>query len=752
MLYEQKGGNHLSFGETEGACVSQIWRTLFPWLDSAVELSTKRGADETSELQLKEAANSVAEIVLNNHMNTPLRNLMPALNEEEEIPWKHLGARGKNILLRHGIPSLPALLDWTPRDIMDLPAVGHGTMKTMLTALATYSWECAAHTKTASTLPDHGLSGALLNLREVKMPDDQPLETTSALHIALDDLRTLARWQVISGADTSPILSADYSTQDPEHVHRARQRLLSLTADTLVDTQVERPAAYLESFLTMMDERETSILRERTFADRPLTLDALGHQLGVTRERVRQIEKKAELKLSKPLDSTPIGDLAAAIRTRINKVCSLNYLLATFPALNEPVPSAGQSVWRLVDRLDDTFEILDGWAAVPSVDAVREQTRSIDDSEFEIFGVSDLSQVAFALALPEDKRGDELRAWLDYCGCEMFENYVSSRQLPIPDWADLILRSFGSPLSIEEIAERMPVDRAVTSIRNALAEDDRFVRADRDRFALTLWGGPNYTGIRDAIEMAIDLSGGSTDLEALVQNLTTQFTVAASSVRAYAQAHPFESTGGKVRRRDGKEVFAANPSGSKRLYRVEDGWALRIKITRDHARGSGSVLPNALAVLIGLSPGDTLGILSIDGTQSVYWTGIQPSLGSIRRLLEPSRLSEGEWAFAIFADKGWFSLIPLRTADQGGIDQALALAGSPWQNAGKARAALALALSLPMASSWPSIIGAAQNRGDNDLADAIIADPELSFSRTEFNEGRTVHHSEGSVEEILRLL
>jgi len=234
--------------------------------------------------------------------------------------------------------------------------------------------------------------------------------------------------------------------------------------------------------------------------------------------------------------------------------------------------------------------------------------------------------------------------------------------------------------------------------------------------------------------------------------LTTQFTVADSSVRAYAQAHPFETQQGKVRRRETHAVPAANPSSTRRLYRLDQGWALRLQLTEDHARGSGSVIPTALAVIVGLSPGDSLSIPSPDGTQSVYWTGIQPSLGSIRRLLDDFGPSDGGWAFAVFDDSGWFSLAPVCTGGRTGLALALALVGMPEADVADPRVALARALSLPTTSSWSSIISAARNRGEDDLAEAILADPDVDAAAISHSGRVTPPPSGSTVDEILDLL
>jgi len=50
--------------------------------------------------------------------------------------------------------------------------------------------------------------------------------------------------------------------------------------------------AHVEEFSKSLDERERIILRDRLIADEPVTLQEIGDRFSLTRERVRQIEKK----------------------------------------------------------------------------------------------------------------------------------------------------------------------------------------------------------------------------------------------------------------------------------------------------------------------------------------------------------------------------------------------------------------------------------------------------------------------------
>jgi RNA polymerase primary sigma factor len=83
---------------------------------------------------------------------------------------------------------------------------------------------------------------------------------------------------------------------------------------TLIDDNCKAPETGLaamedlhqvQELLRKMDEREAAVLRLRYGLEggQPLTLNEIGERLGLTRERIRQIEKDALIKLREQLEA-----------------------------------------------------------------------------------------------------------------------------------------------------------------------------------------------------------------------------------------------------------------------------------------------------------------------------------------------------------------------------------------------------------------------------------------------------------------
>lgn len=72
----------------------------------------------------------------------------------------------------------------------------------------------------------------------------------------------------------------------------------------------DRRTAWLNEALTELSERERRIVRERRLAEDAATLEALGNRLGISKERVRQIESRAIEKLRASLTKRHVENAA----------------------------------------------------------------------------------------------------------------------------------------------------------------------------------------------------------------------------------------------------------------------------------------------------------------------------------------------------------------------------------------------------------------------------------------------------------
>lgn len=372
-----------------------------------------------------------------------------------------------------------------------------------------------------------------------------------------------------------------------------------------------------------------------------------------------------------------------------------------------------------MDRLDNGYEILDGWFARPRMAAAQGQTRAAISAAPSSDNVLTVDEALDAVGLDAAAR-PWFPDWLAVCGMSMFEGHVLVRNQPQGDRAVAVLAVLATPLTSDEIAEHLDPKPAVSSLRNALAVDDRVQRVDRYKWGLPAWGQPEYGGIRAAIATLLDEAGGEMAVAEVVQRIAGQFSVSPSSVLAYASSPPFQALGGVVRHATGPTEVRKQPEQTRRLFRREDSWVLRTQITKDHLRGSGFPVPIAIATITDLEYGDTCLIPSPIGEQVVVWTSTQVAFGTIRRLLDDRGIEEGAEVFLVLGDDDWFDIevVPLLTGDP--LHDAQVLAGQvPSSDETEVVRLLGRAVGLPPRALPASMADWFRDRGYNDIADLL---------------------------------
>jgi RNA polymerase sigma-32 factor len=80
------------------------------------------------------------------------------------------------------------------------------------------------------------------------------------------------------------------------------------TVEGIIDS--ERRSAWLAKAFRVLTDREKRIIASRRLAEESATLEELGDELGISKERVRQIENRALEKLRKALTTEEFGTAA----------------------------------------------------------------------------------------------------------------------------------------------------------------------------------------------------------------------------------------------------------------------------------------------------------------------------------------------------------------------------------------------------------------------------------------------------------
>lgn len=158
-----------------------------------------------------------------------------------------------------------------------------------------------------------------------------------------------AKWSVLSALDTESFIEAHRSKYDP-----------TITARSVIEE---------------ISPRSLQILARRAFALRDrATLDVLGKELGVRRERIRQLEVKTVEALRQDLNAPSLESLhraARRLRASVGAAAPLEALPTVLPD-DLPIESFERFYWGLLFWLAGPYEEDEGWVVrVPEVEVVE---------------------------------------------------------------------------------------------------------------------------------------------------------------------------------------------------------------------------------------------------------------------------------------------------------------------------------------------------------------------------------------------
>lgn len=313
---------------TEG---EPTWIDAFPWLRAAEMDEWGAWWEEPLEgpESLRQARFArISDLAMQRLADWTLSQICPGLDLATHFLDLGLPLRATNAMQRHGIRVNGQLLGVTPAAMLGWRNVGVGTIDACLRILA----EISTVEVGPSTLTD-GLQAS--GRVDVEQAPAIATEMSTSVHA---DLSMIARWYATIGRSTQPLLGAPLPLATPATVASARARIDALLASDVLGAGElgDSIADHFADAVSLFDDRATSVLRYRVFADSPVTLEEFAQAFGVTRERVRQIEGKARAELFGIINGDGVlAEVAEAVRALVGIILPLEDLLRHLPARRE---------------------------------------------------------------------------------------------------------------------------------------------------------------------------------------------------------------------------------------------------------------------------------------------------------------------------------------------------------------------------------------------------------------------------------
>ncbi|MDE0348820.1 MAG: hypothetical protein OXM56_03840 [Gammaproteobacteria bacterium] len=300
-------------------------------------------------------------------------------------------------------------------------------------------------------------------------------------------------------------------------------------------------ARRLRETLNALDERQSAVIQTRLAQVPPATLENVGLQLGVTRERVRQIQVKLQPRIEAALGQE-LRVVASTLQERLDPLTPADELERQIDRIIPDASETAATLFRnaVIRAMGLTLngELYTTDRAEQVVRDVRLHARDLADD------VGLVQEQDLIAVLPDDKW---LRFWPWLRRRSGLHSFYGS--LALRDSAKA--RAKAALLSLERPSTRDEIGAVCGQDPNRvganLSNIPSVAKADRDRWGLRDWIDDEYDGIVGEIVQRIEEDGGVTTTERLLREIPTKFNVSPQSVRAYMYSARFDIRNGSIR-------------------------------------------------------------------------------------------------------------------------------------------------------------------------------------------------------------
>ena len=287
-------------------------------------------------------------------------------------------------------------------------------------------------------------------------------------------------------------------------------------------------------------EREREIVARRFgLFDRRETLEQIGELLGITRERVRQLEKSVvtKLKTAASADLPHIKDVEDSLSQHLHEMGRVARISHIAERLGKDNNRQDQARVAFLADLSPGIAVLDdndhfyhsaGLASDHDAKAIREQVNKIIEAIKEIGEPADIATIAKKVSDSDVKHVEALASTskdiAHLHGRWGLTKWPMVNPKNIRDKIYVILHDNGKPMHFSEIADAIKKsdfkrkDVTTQAIHNELIKDSRFILIGRGIYALREWGYKPGT-VADVISEVLRKEGGPLHRDEIVRRV-----------------------------------------------------------------------------------------------------------------------------------------------------------------------------------------------------------------------------------------
>lgn len=429
----------------------------------------------------------------------------------------------------------------------------------------------------------------------------------------------------------------------------------------------------LRDRLSKLPPRSLAVYRKRRLIRPRITLELIGSEYRVTRERVRQIEGQVERQLQR---LRMMWRLGPGLRRLTEAVELLGGTSTTSAEISIGQPSSDEALlfaayFELTQRSTDGRWIGDqrDWTAFDETLATIKEVRT---------GSLPTIRRMLEQHLP-DISSTELAELLSSKGISP----GGARDRGTSN-ADRILKAFqetGRPMKKSDLISATGL--TTRQVDSVISRKESFGWVGLSVFAPASWGLEPYYGTEQAIEDEIMRRGGAAAMGDVIDSVIRRFGCTYSSCVIYISSSPrLERRGDIVRVRD-PSTFTLTEGRPERQRRVYDdlrgGFVWGIDVDSDVLRGSSQPVPTSIASRLGVGPNRDVELELPGGIVPIRYSGNVIFSGSLRQTVKAVDANEGDRLLVrVRTNGGWsFDLARRRSQD---ATTALRFVGSPTED------------------------------------------------------------------------
>jgi hypothetical protein len=290
-----------------------------------------------------------------------------------------------------------------------------------------------------------------------------------------------------------------------------------------------------------------------------------------------------------------------------------------------------------------------------------------------------------------------------------------------------ILREEGQPMRFEDLEAAVGSRTSVRLLRNNLSAAAEINRSDRHTFALVEWGHEPYDTVESLMKRHIERDGGESDLEDIIEDLTSRFTIKRSTVRVYSKTDAFvETSPGRIRVRGPDEEIVETPrpvSAIPRCYLVGGRWSLHITVDEKLLRGFSPSIPAGFAQHLRVKRQSSVLLATDHGhVVSIVRKGMNDTMGRLRPIAELLGLESGDVLVVSAPKEGRepLSIAGIASGDRVDATPIERLAVLLGLEGAVDAHSLAQSLDMPETTTPRALARVLQTRGEHELAACVL--------------------------------